>query len=266
MPPENDLFWKWKTIYEELLDPFTGTVHDKYFFHILASQLNYCKKADIPLSIAILNIPNTAGNYPLIRTITDNIRKRLSKKDLLFYNGRQTFLFILPMTNKEGTKKLADDIATVLAVKGGYAEYPTDAGDPLELLECANQALAIANQYNNNRIIGYFSERRKKARDPIQIEIRYTAPGSCERLTCSRNISENGIMLSGMPDLVLGEEIKLTFWLQSRITISANTIWNKINIITGKMDIGLCFTSKNDSAKEQIRRFIDNEIPPIVKL
>lgn len=272
MPPDNDIFWKWKTIYEELLDPFTGTVQDKYFYPILESQFNHCKNNNIPLSIAILNIQTlphtlTLKEYQLITNITNLIRKILSKEDLLFYNGEQTFLLILPKTDKKSAKELADGIAMDIAVKGGYAEFPTDAEDLFELQECAKKALATAIQFNNNKIIGYFTERRKTNRATLQIEIRYTAPGASERLTCSRNISETGIMLSGMPDLVLGEEIRLTLNLAlQRIAILAKTVWNRINISTGKMDIGLCFTSVNDTAKAVIKRFISTIIPPVVKL
>lgn len=289
LPNGNDLFWKWKAIYEELQDPLTETVGDRYFPSILETQLKYCKKTDTPLSIAILhiltlqNLSNstlTLETYLLIRNITNTIRRRLATEGMVFYNGGQTFLFLSPKTNKENIQKLTNEIETdleriylndtPLTIKGGYAEFPTDAKDPLELQECARQALDIASQSSNNRIIGYFSERRKSQRTPIQVEVRYTQPNSCERLTCSRNISETGIMLSGMPDLPLGEDIKLTFNIpnisQSKITIIAKTIWNKLSLHTGKMDIGLCFTCINDTAKEYIRRFISDTIPPLVHL
>lgn len=289
LPNGNDLFWKWKAIYEELLDPFTETVGDKYFYPILETQLNYCKKINTPLGIAILNIQNlpnsingslTLDSYFLIRNITNKLRKRLTTEDMIFYNGGRTFLFLFPNANKENIQKLINnmemDIGNMylkdnpLTVKGGFAEFPTDAKDPIELQECAKKALTIANYSNENRIIGYFTERRKSIRVPLQVETRYTAPGSFERLTCSRNISETGIMLSGMPDLQLGEGIKLIFNLpnviQSQITVLAKTAWSKICPHTGKMNIGLCFINVNDTAKEQIRRFISNILPPLVHL
>lgn len=288
LPNGNDLFWKWKAIYEELQDPFTETIGDKYFSPILEAQLKYCKKIGIPLSIAILNISASCSSkctsiletYSQIRNITNTIRKRLSTKDMIFYNGGQTFLFLFPKTNKENIQKLIDGIETdleqrylndtPLAIKGGYAEFPTDANGPLELQECARKALTAANQSTNNRIIGYFTERRKNPRVPLHAEVRYTIPDFCERLACSRNLSEIGIMLSGMPDLPLGEGIRLIFNLpdaiKSKITVLAKTTWNKISLQTGKQDIGLCFTYINDTAKEQIRRFITNAIPPFVQL
>lgn len=288
MPSNNDdLFWKWKTIYDELLDPFTGTVADKYFSPILETQFSYCKKIGIPISIAILditNLPNppsstiTLESYLLIRNIIHKIRKISSKNDMVFYNGGQIFSFIFPKSNKENTQRLVNNIEEEigqlflkdipLSVKCGYAEFPQDADDPVGLQKCAKNALAIANQ--SNKVIGYFNERRKTTRIPLQIEVRYIVKGSPERLTCSRNISETGIMLSGMPDLKLGEDTKLIFNLpeinKSPITISARAIWNKTNAATGKMDIGLCFTSFDINTMWQLKRFITNAPPPIVNL
>lgn len=289
LPDGNDLFWKWKNIYEELIDPFTKTVEEKYFRPILDTQLKYCKKTGAPLSIVILNIlnlPNFTDNilqletYLLIKNITNKIRKRLSEEAMIFFDGSQTFLFLFPKTNKENIHILADEIEkdmeqiylndAPLTIKGGYAEYPTDAGNLLELQECAKKALAMASHSDKNRIIGYFIERRKTKRVPLQVEIRYTAPGFCERLTCSRNISEAGIMLSGLPDLPFGDNIKLAFTLpeitENKITLSAKTIWNKIISYTGKMDTGLCFTCIDDRAKEQIRKFTSGTLPPLAHL
>lgn len=289
LPNGNDLFWQWKSIYEELLDPYTKTVDQKYFFPILDTQLKCCKKTGTSLSIVILNIqnlPNFINNilqletYLLIKDITNKIRKRLSVEDMLFYDGSQTFLFLFPKTDKENVRNLTNDIKkdieqiylndTPLTIKGGYAEFPTDAIDPVELQECAKKALAVAGHFNKNRIIGYFNERRKSIRVPMQVETRYIAPGFCERLACSRNISETGIMLSGMPDLPLGDNIKITFSLpkitENKITVMAKTIWNKIILHTGKIDTGLCFTCIDDRAKEQIGNFISGTLPPFVHL
>lgn len=289
MPPNNDdPFWKWKTIYEELFDPFTGTVPDKYLPPILETHISYCKKIGLPLSIAILDIPNlpnspnsmlTLEGYLLIRNISHKIRKILTIKDMVFYDGGHTFWFIFPKSNKQDAQGLVNNIEKEfsqlylrdipLTVKGGYAEFPTDADDLPGLQECAKKALAIADK-SDNKTVGYFSERRKSTRVPLLAEVRYTAPDSSERLTCSRNISESGIMLSGMPDLKLGEDIKLIFKLpginKSQITILAKSIWNKINVKTEKMNIGLCFSSIDNTAKEQIKRFITSTPPPIVNL
>lgn len=283
LPNGNDLFWKWKAIYEELMDPFTGTVGDKYFSPILDTQIKYCKKINTHLSIAILNVQNlpsvpnsnlTLDTYLLTKNIINKIRRGLPPEGMLFYNGGQTFLLLFPKIDKAKIKKLLDNIETdienlylnepPIIVKGGYAEFPTDAEDPAKLQDCVEKAFNIASQSNKNRIIGYFTERRNATRIPLIVETRYNAHGFHERLTCSRNISETGIMLTGMPDLQLGEGIKLVFNLpiiiQSQITVLAKTIWNKICSETGKMDIGLCFTNINDTAKEQIKRYASYQV------
>lgn len=120
----------------------------------------------------------------------------------------------------------------------------------------------------------HFTEKRNKTRIPVQVEVRYTAPESVERLACSRNISENSIMLSGMPDLKLGNGIKLTFSLPgyfgNKIEVLTKTIWNRISNRTGKMDIGLYFTEISRTSEELIKRFITvskpETFPPIIHL
>lgn len=286
-PDGNDLFWRWKAIYEELQDPITEVLGDRYFPTILETQFNYCKKQGAPIGIAILdiqNLPNyknrisTLEAYLLIRNITNIIKKGLTQEDMVFYDGNHTFSFLFPRTNKGDIQKIVYKIEMdlekiyqndiPLVIKGGYAGFPVDANDPLELQECARKALIIANKSINNRIVGYFPERRKNPRIPLQIEVRFLSPNSPEHLTCSRNISETGIMLSGIPDLPLGDEIKLIFNLpkttQSTVTILAKTIWNKISLHTGKMDVGLRFVYINDTVKSEIRRFIAGIHPPVV--
>lgn len=284
MLPKNDLFWKWKLIYDELCDPFTETVEDKYFLPILETQFKYCKEKGFPISLAVLNLPNllnaahgtpTLETYLSIRNITNIIRKRLLNEGMIFYNGRQTFLFLSPNINKGYFQRLLEVIKidleytnlsdTLLTIKGGFAEFPTDAKDPVELRECAGMALNIASQSNENRILGYFIERRKNIRVPIQIEVRYIALKSQERITCSRNISETGIMLSGVRDISKGDKIELILGM-TNISLLAKTIWNKICIKTQKIDTGLCFTYLKETAKEQIRKFISNPLPPIAHL
>lgn len=284
LPNSDSLFWKWKIIYEELLDPFTGTVGEKYFYPILKTHFQHFKNLNSPFSIFLLDIENMPSNsskdnlilenYLILRDIADKIRKWLDSDDMIFYNGKQQFLFILPH-NKNTVKEFSYDIVKELSdinirempivIKGGYAEFPSDANTLPGLEESANKALFIANKCEGNKIIGYFNERRTNTRAAVSIEIKYSAEENNNRLTCSRNICTDGIMISGLSDLPLGDNIKITFNLptetQDKITVMAKSIWNKISVITQKMDMGLCFTQISSSAKEKIKNFIA-KIPP----
>lgn len=288
LPQDSDLFWKWKAIYEVLQDPITTAVGDKYFLPIMEKELSYCQKAGHPLSIAILNIPNLMAYnyttsvfeiYTLIRNIINKIREKLNDNDLIFYDSKQTFLFLFPQTDKEGICKIINNIELdlkqlyldnlPLTYKGGYAEFPGDADNPAKLKECACHALSVANNYPEDRIVGYFTEGRNSLRIPFQMEVRYTAPNSNERLTCSRNISETGILLNGMPDLILGNGIRLSFslpYIESKIIAIAKSVWNTISFNTGKMNIGLHFICITDTAKEQINKFALKMPSPIQHL
>ena len=285
----NKLFHKCKTLYDKLLNPLTGTADYKYFLSVLENQLKYCRENGSPLSLVIFLVSSLSplgenGRslefYARARKITAKIKKHLAKKDIIFYNSDRTFPILFPQTDKQKVKVQVDNIQrameqiyignTPLTVKGGYAEFPTDAEESDKLNEYAHQALEMACRSSGSDIIGYFTEKRKSFRIPLKTEVRYGAPESHQRLTCSRNISQNGIMLNGMPDLPLGKNIHLTFSLasnlQKQITVTARSVWDKICARTGKMDIGFCFTDMNNTAQEQIRSFIHSISPRITKL
>lgn len=286
----SNLFWKWKKIYNELLDPVTTAVESKYLPAILENELNYCKTTSYPISIAILKIlslptHNTNSSifktYTLVRNIIGKIQEKTDENDLIFYDGIQTFSFLFPNKDKTDSYKLLNDIEIELKriqlenkmpilLKGGFAEFPSDADNASKLQECAYISLINSNNISGNKILGHFNERRKFKRAPAYMEVRYKAENSCERLTCSRNISEEGIMLNGLPDLPLGNEITLKLTIpntvENKIILTARTIWNSICSTTGKMGIGLYFTDINYSSKEQIRKFVSTIFPPIVHL
>jgi GGDEF domain-containing protein len=280
----------WKTVYEELLDPITTAVDSVYLPAILENQLNFCKKTNSKLSLAVLRIlslpmHNTNSTifrtYTMARNITNKINEILKPDNMIFYDGVQTFSFLLQNTDKPETFTLLKNIETALEkmflsngtpllLKCGYAVFPTDAKEKDQLQEHALKALIDSTNAPGNRIMGYFDEKRHFRRAPLQVEVRYYTENSCERLTCSRNISEEGIMLNGLSDLPTGKEVKLSFCLPytigKKITLIAKTIWSEICQSTGKINIGLFFTDINSISKEHIRDFIKTSLPPIIHL
>lgn len=288
LPSKKSPLWNCQSIYEQLLNPFTQTVASEYFIPILKRQLQYCRKTQQLLSLAIIKIPNLPNirrselnlvNSTLLRKIISTIRIHLRPTDMLFYDGAQEITLLFPKTKKDNVQKLLNRTKNALkeiylgnnalTIKAGYAEFPTDSVDFIRLQDCAAKALNLAAQSQENRIIGYFTERRKYVRAPLRIEVRYTAPEDYKHITCSRNISEGGIMLSGIPDLPQGNNIKLTFKLPNivgtKISVKAKTVWNKICQKTDKMDLGLCFTYINPTEKHLIKEFIQGATPPIIR-
>lgn len=303
LPNNNNPLWNCYSIYEKLLNPYTQTVGSEYLIPILKKQFQYSKNSKQSLSLAIIRIPEAPGitanpalnpkTPTLLNKIITKIRNDLRPPDMMFYDGRKEITFILPHTNKKNSQKLLNRIVKdlqqiyigdiPLLIDGGYAEFPADSVNFIKLQECAARALNIALQSKENRIIGYFTERRSSVRIPLKIEVRYTAPETGKRIACSRNLSEGGIMISGMPDLVQKGTIKLSFNLPnvmgSKIEVAAKTVWNKIHAKTGKIDIGLCFVYSDNTeeqpsgllpsfrtAQKAIREFILNTPPPIVPL
>ena len=114
----------------------------------------------------------------------------------------------------------------------------------------------------NEEITVYKDKPRKHVRVPFMAEVTYIAPGSNERLTCSQNLSENGILIKGASNLPVGKNIKLIFRLshssKKEIIVTAKSIWGKFIYLTGKVNIGLKFSSIDKIAQEQIRKYTKN--------
>lgn len=288
LPEKDSPFWILQNIYGKFINPYTQTAKSEYLLPILIKQFKYYKDSAQQLSLAIVKIPFLPATKrilnldeaTLLKQIISIIRKDIHPTDMIFYNGAQEITFLLPKSTKDNTKKMLNTIKkdlkevyvnnNPLSIRGGYAEFPSDSTDITSLLECAVNALNIANQTNEEEFIGYFTEKRKSVRIPLKIPVRYGKSGTTERITCSKNISTGGIMISGMSDLPLGNNIKLTFKLpiigKTKIITIAKNIWNKINKETGKIDIGLCFTNMNNKSKEQVEQYIHRSNSPITYL
>jgi len=108
----------------------------------------------------------------------------------------------------------------------------------------------------------YKVKPRKDIRVPFMAEVTYIAPGSNERLTCSQNLSENGILIKGASNLPVGKNIKLIFRLphssKKEVIVTAKSIWGKFIYLTGKVNIGLKFSDIDNITQEQIRKYTKN--------
>jgi len=284
--PNNPL-WIHNNIYKQLLDPCTYTVPSEYFIPIFKNLIEYYKEFENNFTVAILhlkNLPNlkkseqkTKDTILLAKTLT-SIRSMLRPLDMIFYNGKQEVLFLFPNTNKQNTKILLNRIRTdlerinntKLKIKGGFAEFPVDSANLIKLRKYALKALKESHNFKENKIIGYFHEKRLYPRKPIQIETRYETNENIEHIACSRNISEGGMLISCLPNVAFNNNIRVSFKIprvhSNKITVTAKKIWSKLHKKSGTIDVGLCFIKVGASAKQKIKYYMLNNFPPIVSL
>jgi len=284
---KNSLFWNWYNVYRKLANPYTQAVGTEYLFPILKKEFQYCRKLQMHLALAVLKIPalpltglnHSMESNVLLKNIVSVIKSNLRATDMIFYNGIQDFALLFPKAKKITAHRLLARIKTGLKhiyaydnplnIEAGYAGFPADSSSFIELEECANKALNLAVQAKGNKVIGYFREKRAAVRVPLQIEVRYAVSGIDDHIVCSRNISKKGIMVSGISDLPQSDNVMLRFKLpnhsSSEIIVSAKTVWNKLYQKTDKMDIGLCFTSLTNPAKQKLAEYISHTAPSIVR-
>ncbi len=274
-------FWH---IYEQILNPTTKTIPNKYLLPLLTSQYLYCKLIQQPLSMVILDFPALSGynkkktnhrHDSLIKNISKTIRNNLRTEDAVLYNNDDEFILLLPKVAKGTLKSLLERIQQNLSriylnkhpliVRGAFGAIPDDAVSPWALEKCIKTTLTMVNKLPENRIIGHFTEKRQAIRVPLQVEIRYITPRGKQHLCCSRNISTLGIQISSRTTLPLGRDITLNFTLpntkKTLLQLRANTVWNNVNALDQSTDIGLYFIDLNQAAKQRLARYIRKNTP-----
>lgn len=165
-------FWQGRII---SFDPLTGVYRRDYIISSLKNELTASAKKNYPCSVLLLdidkfkNLNDTYGHIlgdAVIKNFAINLKAGLRKNDLLGRYGGDEFLIILPTTNKEDAKSLAEKIRKIveentITVEGktlkittsvGIAVYPEDEKTVTNLLIIADKALYKAKAAGGNTI------------------------------------------------------------------------------------------------------------------
>jgi len=161
-----------------LHDELTAVYNYRYFYPKLREEMRLASRYRQPLSLAIVDIDNfkryndtnghLAGDSAL-KQIAQILINRLRKTDIVVRYGGEEFAIILPVTNREGAKKILEDLrkeienypflgqepVRKLTISAGISTYPYDGREAKELVETADKSLYKAKSNGKNQVCIY---------------------------------------------------------------------------------------------------------------
>ncbi len=164
-----------------MIDGLTGIFNRRYMDIMLKKEFNRCDRYGKCLSVCILdiddfkNINDTRGHQfgdEVLRALSTLIKDTIREEDVVCRYGGEEFLVILPETDADGARALAERAHAALkdsplfqtsgvTFSAGVATYPASAGDVATLVMAADRALYQAKFLGKDRIECAAPERRR---------------------------------------------------------------------------------------------------------
>lgn len=156
-----------------ITDGLTGLYVRRYFLERLREELNRSKRYSFPFAFLMLDIDDfkkcndTYGHLVgdvVLRDIGQIMRSCVREIDLIARYGGEEFSILLPETDREGARMVADrirkrvednafrayDETLKITISIGVAMYPEDAHDTKQVIERADVALYAAKRAGKN--------------------------------------------------------------------------------------------------------------------
>ncbi|NPV52664.1 MAG: GGDEF domain-containing protein [Firmicutes bacterium] len=162
----------WRAYEGAIRDNFTGLYNHGYFKERLRFELNRARTASQCLSLVFIDaddfkdINDTYGHPEgdrVLLLLSEAIKANLRDKDVLARYGGDEFVVILPDTDKERSRAIAErlkaSIASVpfphkrLTISVGISTFPEDADSPSDLIQAADDALRRAKKQGKDRVV-----------------------------------------------------------------------------------------------------------------
>jgi two-component system cell cycle response regulator len=158
------------------VDGLTQIFNKRYFLETLGRELSRARRYDRPLALVMFDIDyfkqcndtfgHRAGDF-ILREISDVVRERARKVDVLARYGGEEFALILPEIELKGAALFAEKIRTMLAeskfnfegkaipvtISVGVAELTPDVATYDDLIKRADARLYKAKQTGRNKVI-----------------------------------------------------------------------------------------------------------------
>jgi diguanylate cyclase (GGDEF)-like protein len=158
------------------VDGLTQIFNKRYFLETLERELSRARRYDRPLALVLFDIDyfkqcydtygHRAGDF-VLREISDVVRERARKVDVLARYGGEEFALILPEIELKGATQFAEKIRTMLAeskfmfegrhipvtISVGVAELTPDVATYDDLIKRADARLYKAKQTGRNRVV-----------------------------------------------------------------------------------------------------------------
>lgn len=161
-------------------DELTGLLNKRAFVKFSSREIAKSERYSHPFSIMMIDADSLkmvndkygheAGDK-LIRTMANTIRITLRDTDILARYGGDEFIVFLPETSAEDALEVAERVRQAVELivfrviskqipvtaSVGVATYPTDTGEPDEVMNLADRAMYFSKQKGRNKVT-HFSE------------------------------------------------------------------------------------------------------------
>lgn len=168
-------------------DELTGLYNRRYFFERFEKEVERAKRYGRMLAVMMIDIDHfknyndTFGHLKgddLLVSLSRLMERNLRKVDIIARYGGEEFLVMLPETNKESARKVAEKLRSVvesndfhlekpdlgpgnITMTIGISSLPKDSEDALELLDLADKALYYGKAQGRNRVCAELPENIK---------------------------------------------------------------------------------------------------------
>ena len=158
-----------------ITDPLTNIYNRRYFFEAARRELERARRYQSPLSLIMLDIDHfkrvndnhghQVGDRVLVG-VTNRCREKLREVDICARYGGEEFVFLLPETDLEGARQVAERLCSVIndtpieagekqihiSVSLGVAELDEDCQDIQALVRRADMAQYVSKEKGRARV------------------------------------------------------------------------------------------------------------------
>jgi diguanylate cyclase (GGDEF)-like protein len=158
------------------IDWLTGLHNRRHLDYLLAQEVNRAERYQRPLSLLLIDSDNLKGvndtyGHPagdqLLVTLAGLLRGEARLSDAIVRYGGDEFVVLLPDTDQNGARFLAERLRTAIEGAGftwqgrrvpitvtvGVASFPQDAADAAELMARADAAMYAGKRAGRNRVV-----------------------------------------------------------------------------------------------------------------
>lgn len=161
-------------------DPLTGVLNRRAFHQRVVQEWERATRYGGPLACAMIDLDffkrindahGHAGGDATLTAVASLLEDQCRPSDVLCRFGGEEFCVLLAETNEAGAAQWAERVRTIVAETAipvddamlrvtaslGVAERLSDMASPEDLIELADQALAVAKQSGRNRVVRFSS-------------------------------------------------------------------------------------------------------------
>nr|WP_239565159.1 diguanylate cyclase [Brevibacillus fulvus] len=174
---------------ESITDPLTGVYNSSYFKQTLTELIEKTKTADESLVLLFCDVDdfkkindNLGHLYgdQVLRHVSQLICRKVRPTDVVCRYGGEEFVILLPQTNPDTGKQIAEQIRQAVAELGGTESiFPVTISiglaacpahdDGSQLVELADQAMYTAKRQGKNKVVSAGELKLHKSRPNLDV-------------------------------------------------------------------------------------------------